>query len=359
MLQANPPVAASGPVIAPITTQLRPLVRGVDAQFDKAIYYWQNKLRTDPGQLIEALAKFEATFNSTSTEPEAVTKALEALEAIKDEGLAALEWSEALNLAAKDHCDDIGPKGLSGHFGTDKSSPFDRIKRFGKPGWWRGENLAFNNSGSLPHSNEDVDQLAKEVVMSMFIDEGVAGRPNRSRMLNPEFKLVGIYSCPHKDNSMSVLNYAGTVEENDRTKQGVMAATENGAPSADGTSTTNDADENSDLPKPNRCTDLPSSVVSRDTCGYFDIVNEIRQDPKGFIKTLEARQQEIASSEKIKLVGISKVPSILEEEDLTLENLINTERAIDFFKRSMPAPALKWSDGLFLSARDHCNMQKD
>jgi len=285
MLQSNPPVLPSGPEIIP-STQVRPLVRGVDAALDKAIYYWQNKLRTDPSELIESLTKFEADFNSTSTEPKAVTKALEALKLIKEEGLPALEWSEALNLAAKEHCNDIGPKGLVGHFGTDKSSPFDRIKRFGKPGWWRGENLSFNTFG-VPADKKDVDKLAKEVVMTMFIDEGVAGRPNRSRMLNPEFKLVGIYSCPHKDNSMSVLNYAGSIEENDRTTQGVMAATEKGASAA---SPATLPVKSNDLPKPKRCTDLPSSVVSRDTCGYFDIVNEIRQDPKGFIKTLEARQ---------------------------------------------------------------------
>lgn len=59
------------------------------------------------------------------------------------------------------------------------------------------------------------------------------------------------------------------------------------------------------------------------------------------------------------MVAVSKIPSVLEEEDLTLENLINTERAIDFFKRSSPAPALRWSDALFLSARDHCNQQKN
>jgi hypothetical protein len=33
--------------------------------------------------------------------------------------------------------------------------------------------------------------------MNLFIDDAKAGRPNRHRMMNPEFKVVGIYSCEH------------------------------------------------------------------------------------------------------------------------------------------------------------------
>jgi uncharacterized protein YkwD len=76
-------------------------------------------------------------------EPNAAAKALYDLEQLENGKLPALEWSEGLNLAAADHCRDLGPKGLFGHFGTDESSPFDRISKYGKPGWWRGENLAF------------------------------------------------------------------------------------------------------------------------------------------------------------------------------------------------------------------------
>jgi len=31
------------------------MVRGVDGDLDRAIYYWHNKLRTDPKELIKSL----------------------------------------------------------------------------------------------------------------------------------------------------------------------------------------------------------------------------------------------------------------------------------------------------------------
>lgn len=82
----------------------------------------------------------------TRKESSAVSKAVTALKKIIKSGktLPAMDWSESLNLAARDHCNDLGKQGLYGHFGTDESSPFDRISKYGKPGWWRGENLSFD-----------------------------------------------------------------------------------------------------------------------------------------------------------------------------------------------------------------------
>ena len=71
--------------------------------------------------------------------------------------MSAYEWNEGLNLSAKKHCEDIGGKGLIGHFGTDESSPFNRISEFGKPNWWRGENLVYRDNNL---TSGDVDQIA-------------------------------------------------------------------------------------------------------------------------------------------------------------------------------------------------------
>jgi len=195
---------------------MRPIVRGKETQLDRAIYYWMNKLRTDPAELEEALTLFSTDFDSQD-EPDAAVNAIIELQKLKNEQQHALEWSEALNLAAKTHCDDIGPVGLTGHFGTDQSSPFDRIVKFGKPGWWRGENLAFHTE-EFPLDEAKVDDMAKKIVFKMFIDAGIAGRPNRSRILNPEFNLVGVYSCPHRDQSMTVIDFTSSMEANDMTQ---------------------------------------------------------------------------------------------------------------------------------------------
>lgn len=129
-------------------------------------------------------------------------------------------------MAAKDHCDDIGPTDTFGHFGSDESSPFDRISRYGKPGWWRGENL-WRRTLPIDLSGEDVDKIARDTVLGLFIDDARAGRPNRHRLLNPEFKMVGIYSCGWRSNqaqSITVVDYAGSLKLNSEATQGVMAA---------------------------------------------------------------------------------------------------------------------------------------
>ena len=121
-----------------------PVVRGDNYELDRAIYYWSNKLRTEPknGELLSTLeALGDPTTGMIEEETGSVKNAIAALKAAGDRTLSGLEWNEGLNLAAKDHCDDIGPTDTFGHFGSDESTPFDRISRYGKPGWWRGENL--------------------------------------------------------------------------------------------------------------------------------------------------------------------------------------------------------------------------
>ena len=76
-------------------------------------------------------------------------------------------WSNKLAAAARDHCKDIGPKGLSTSRGSDGSQPWDRIERYGK---WEGqvaENIAFGIS------------TGPEYIFTLYIDDGVPNRKNR------------------------------------------------------------------------------------------------------------------------------------------------------------------------------------
>jgi len=45
-------------------------------------------------------------------------------EITKAKPLKELNWSDGLALAAHDHCNDSGPKGRTGHYGSDGSDPF-------------------------------------------------------------------------------------------------------------------------------------------------------------------------------------------------------------------------------------------
>jgi uncharacterized protein YkwD len=58
----------------------------------------------------------------------------------KSRGLHALKVDPKLNCAAQMHSEDVGPKKLCQHEGTDGSSPWDRAKKCGASA--RGENVA-------------------------------------------------------------------------------------------------------------------------------------------------------------------------------------------------------------------------
>ena len=54
-----------------------------------------------------------------------------------------LEWQHDLMYACEDHVDDTGPLGITGHSGTDGSSPFDRMERYVQLEGTSGENIAY------------------------------------------------------------------------------------------------------------------------------------------------------------------------------------------------------------------------
>ena len=69
-------------------------------------------------------------------------------------------------LAAADHCADQAG-GLTGHGGSDQSSPVDRLSRYGIwAGLW-GENIAYGKT------------TARAIVLTLIIDDGRPGRPHR------------------------------------------------------------------------------------------------------------------------------------------------------------------------------------
>lgn len=87
--------------------------------------------------------------------------------------MGALTWNVKLENAAKFHTADIGPKGLVQHNSSDGTSSADRIRRFGTGSW--GENLAFGPS------------KGNDIVMALFIDDGVADRGHRVNIFTPSW----------------------------------------------------------------------------------------------------------------------------------------------------------------------------
>ncbi|PYJ71118.1 MAG: hypothetical protein DME75_08025 [Verrucomicrobia bacterium] len=84
----------------------------------------------------------------------------------------------ALFCVAADHCADQAG-GLRGHNVSDRSSPAERLSRYGIwAGLW-GENIANGKT------------TARAIVLTLIIDDGRPGRPHRKNIFNPNFNYAG------------------------------------------------------------------------------------------------------------------------------------------------------------------------
>ncbi len=105
----------------------------------------------------------------------------------KVEPVSSLTPAEELSLSALDHVNDSGQKGLTGHYGSDGSSPVTRIQRYKKDAKLAGENIDYGW----------VDP--REVVISLFVDDGISNRGHRKNLFHKDFIYIGVACGFHRD----------------------------------------------------------------------------------------------------------------------------------------------------------------
>ena len=111
--------------------------------------------------------------------------------------LSPLSLATGMCSGARSLVSEQSASGATGHRGADGSFCEQRAERFGA---WRepmGENLTYG------------DDTARERVLTLLIDDGVANRGHRQRILNPAYKVVGVACGGHKLGSMCVITFAG------------------------------------------------------------------------------------------------------------------------------------------------------
>lgn len=130
----------------------------------------------------------------------AVDEAIAFLKQVKAVG--PLEYSAGLSRAARDHVEDLGPKGQVGHGGSDGSDPASRVKRYGEWETTTGENIAFGHDD------------ARTTVIQLIVDDGVPSRGHRTNIFQPKYRTVGIACGDHKVyRDMCVMDFAGGFRE--------------------------------------------------------------------------------------------------------------------------------------------------
>lgn len=111
--------------------------------------------------------------------------------------LSPLSAAQGMCSGARELVKDQGTSGATGHKGADGSFCEQRAERFGA---WRepiGENLTYG------------DDSARERVLTLLIDDGVANRGHRQRILNPAYKVIGVACGAHKLGSVCAITFAG------------------------------------------------------------------------------------------------------------------------------------------------------
>lgn len=116
--------------------------------------------------------------------------------------LTLLNPSKGLTQAAKDHANTQSLTDKTGHTGTDGSDPFKRMKKYGSYKT-AGENISYGS------------KTAREIVVTLLIDDGVKSRGHRKNIMNKDFDVAGVgFANKHKLYGCEcVLDYAGQYVE--------------------------------------------------------------------------------------------------------------------------------------------------
>lgn len=166
-------------------------------ELEEAVFHEINRMRRDPPAYARFLAEKKKNFvgktlwakrTAIQTEegPAAFDEAIEALNAIATPlPSMGAQPTNGMCLAARNLAEDIGPKGLTGHRGTDESTCIDRVGRYGV---WSGKCFELISFGV---SNPT------DVVCQLLVDDGNRTRLHRGLLLDPAFREMGVCLAPH------------------------------------------------------------------------------------------------------------------------------------------------------------------
>jgi uncharacterized protein YkwD len=133
---------------------------------------------------------------ATSDGVAAVDEAINFLRAAQP--VPPLEIVKGMCLAAKDHASDLALKGITGHRGSDGSSPNARVDRYGRWEGAVGETVVYEIS------------TARQIVISLIIDDGVPNRGHRRNIFDANYRVAGVSIHDSSTNgARCVVDYAG------------------------------------------------------------------------------------------------------------------------------------------------------
>jgi uncharacterized protein YkwD len=179
---------------------------------EKEIVRELNMARLSPRDYASLLEKWKPYYNGKLLKvpgevaiktKEGVSALNEAIRSIRSMNpVPRFRLSKGMSLGARDHVKDQGSSGSTQHKGRDGSQPWDRVNRYGT--WQKiiGENISFGHN------------RARNVVMTLIIDDGVPDRGHRKNIFNSDFRVTGVACGPHSTyKTICVITFAGGYQE--------------------------------------------------------------------------------------------------------------------------------------------------
>jgi uncharacterized protein YkwD len=171
-----------------------------------------NRARANPRAYAQSLREWRRQFRGSKAQlapgvflqtQEGVTAVDEAIRVLGNTSTAPkLRLSAGLSRAARDHVLDQGPQGSIGHNGSNRSTPFERINRYGRWQKTAGENISYGPS------------TAAAVVRDLIVDDGVPDRGHRINIFRPDYRITGVACGHHKTyRVMCAISYAAAYRE--------------------------------------------------------------------------------------------------------------------------------------------------
>jgi hypothetical protein len=168
-----------------------------------------NKVRSNPKQYAEEYLEDLLTaysgklFSYPGQDPVKSQEGIHPLEEcievlLKTEAMTSVNPAEGLAKAAAELVADQQKHGGIGHISRNGSTPQKRIEKYGSWDICSAEDITY---GSFE---------ARQIVITLLIDDGVSDRAHRKNILNPCFKFAGVANGTHPSYlSMCIIDYAG------------------------------------------------------------------------------------------------------------------------------------------------------
>lgn len=166
------------------------------AKLEDEVFAELNLLRRNPKGYVKFVEDYLKTFDGKYFRTSAGV-ALESFEGKKPveevieilkqtEPLSEFKLADGLIKAASDHSQYLVKNNKTGHLGTNGNLPQDRVAIYGTASNGVNENITY---GVV---------TAREIVLTMLVDDGTASRNHRKNILNPNMKYVGLATGENK-----------------------------------------------------------------------------------------------------------------------------------------------------------------